>query len=68
MKVYKWDEIEAIFSRQAVLKGSFDKYAEASRGRHGTAEVDDAFLAEIDALVYELYGLTPEGSGLKSLP
>ncbi|MBI5352723.1 MAG: Eco57I restriction-modification methylase domain-containing protein [Chloroflexi bacterium] len=48
--IEKWDEIAAIFSRDAVLKGSFDQYAEglnASR-RRGTTEVDDAFLAEIE--------------------
>jgi hypothetical protein len=44
----RWDEIAAIFSRSAVLKGSFDRYAEATAGKHGTAEVDDAFLAEIE--------------------
>jgi hypothetical protein len=44
----RWDEIAAIFSRAAVCQGSFDQYAETSTGRHGTAEVDDAFLAEIE--------------------
>ncbi len=44
----KWEEIEAIFSRQAILKGSFDQYAESAKGKHGTAEVDDAFLGEIE--------------------
>lgn len=44
----KWDEIAAIFDRQAVLKGSFDRYAEAAKGKRGTAEVDDAFLEEIE--------------------
>jgi hypothetical protein len=43
-----WDEIAGVFSHQAVLKGSFDKYAEAVTGKRGTAEVDDAFLAEIE--------------------
>ena len=43
-----WDEIYDIFSPQAVLKGSFDKYAQAATGKRGTAEVDDAFLAEIE--------------------
>jgi hypothetical protein len=43
----KWDEIAAIFSKQAVLKGSFDRYAEGAKGKHGTADVDDAFLIEI---------------------
>ena len=45
----RWDEIEAIFSREAVLKGSFDKYAETGKGKKGTAEVDAAFLKEIES-------------------
>ncbi len=46
--IEKWDEIAGIFSREAVLKGSFDKYAEGLKGKKGTAEVDDAFLLEIE--------------------
>ena len=34
--------------REAVLKGSFDKYAESSKKKRGTAEVDAAFLTEIE--------------------
>ena len=45
----KWDEIAAIFSRDAVLKGSFDKYAESTKGKKGTAEVDADFLEEIES-------------------
>jgi hypothetical protein len=44
----KWDEIAAVFSRDAVLKGSFDKYAQGLKGKKGTTEVDDAFLQEIE--------------------
>ncbi len=44
----RWDEIAAIFSRDAVLTGSFDKYAETSKQKRGTGAVDDAFLAEIE--------------------
>lgn len=44
----KWDEIHAIFSRDAILKGSFDKYADDNKRKRGTAQVDDAFLAEIE--------------------
>jgi hypothetical protein len=44
----RWDEIASIFSQDAVLKGSFDKYVESSRLKKGTAEVDDAFLKEIE--------------------
>src|SRR5215510_6030753 len=47
--VEKWDEIATIFSREAVLKGSFDAYAESIKTKKGTAEVDDAFLAEIES-------------------
>lgn len=45
----KWDEIAAIFSKDAVLKGSFDKYADTARLKKGTAEVDASFLAEIES-------------------
>ena len=44
-----WDEIAAIFSRDAILKGSFDKYVESTKAKRGTAEVDAAFLKEIEA-------------------
>jgi len=44
----KWGELASVFSREAVLKGSFDKYAEKSRLKKGTATVDDAFLTEIE--------------------
>jgi hypothetical protein len=44
----RWDEIAAIFSREAILKGSFDKYAETTKVKRGTATVDAAFLQEIE--------------------
>ena len=44
----RWDEIAGVFSRDAVLKGSFDKFAETNKGKRGTTEVDHAFLAEIE--------------------
>ncbi len=43
-----WDFIAGIFSKDAVLKGSFDKYAATTKGKRGTATVDDAFLEEIE--------------------
>jgi len=43
-----WDELWTTFSREAVLKGSFDKYVEETRSKKGTTEVDDAFLADIE--------------------
>ncbi|HVB66155.1 MAG TPA: TaqI-like C-terminal specificity domain-containing protein [Candidatus Acidoferrales bacterium] len=45
----KWNEIESIFSKDAVLKGSFDKFAESNRKKKGTTEVDDSFLEEIES-------------------
>ena len=44
----KWDEFAGVFSREAVLHGSFDRYAETSKAKRGTTEVDDAFLGEIE--------------------
>jgi len=44
----RWKEIADIFSREAILKGSFDKYVESKKTKRGTAEVDTAFLQEIE--------------------
>src|SRR5437762_8424270 len=46
--VSRWDDIAKIFAREAILKGSFDKFAESTKAKRGTAEVDDAFLSEIE--------------------
>jgi len=46
--VSRWNEIVEIFSPEAVRKGSFAKYAEGMKGKKGTADVDDAFLEEIE--------------------
>ena len=45
----RWDEIALIFSQGAILTGSFDRYVESTKRKRGTAEVDDAFLKEIEA-------------------
>ncbi len=44
----EFDAIYDVFSRDAVLKGSFDRYAVATAGKRGTAEVDREFLKEIE--------------------
>jgi len=44
----RWEDIAAVFSKEAVLKGSFDKYADTARLKKGTAGVDAAFLREIE--------------------
>jgi hypothetical protein len=43
----RWDEIAGIFSKEAILKGAFDKFADDKKSKRGTAEVDTAFLEEI---------------------
>src|SRR6266567_720498 len=44
----RWNEIAGVFSRNAVLKGSFDKFAESTKTKRGTADVDDEFLKTIE--------------------
>ena len=46
--VERWDEIAAIFSRDAVWQGALDRYAETSKGKKGTTEVDDEFLKDMN--------------------
>ena len=43
----KWDFLAATFSREAVLRGDFDRYCGSARGR-GAQEFDEAFLDEIE--------------------
>jgi len=44
----RWDEIAGILSKEAVYKGSFDRYVVETRGKKGTTEVDDEFLKDIE--------------------
>ena len=44
----RWDDIAAVFSKRAILEGSFDRYAESTKAKRGTTEVDSAFLQEIE--------------------
>ncbi len=44
----KFDEIYDTFSKDAVLKGSFDRYIESTKVKKGTGEVDREFLKEIE--------------------
>jgi predicted type IV restriction endonuclease len=44
----KWNEIADIFSKEAVLKGSFDKFAVSAKAKRGTTTVDKEFLAELE--------------------
>lgn len=47
--VDRWDEIASIFSRPAVLKGGYEKYISGVKGKHGTQDVDVAFLREMES-------------------
>jgi len=46
--VDQWDYLYNTFSKDAVLKGSYDKYAETTKKKKGTTQVDDEFLSEIE--------------------
>jgi len=43
-----WDQIAGIFAKESVLKGSFDKFAQAPKAKRGTTTVDVEFLKEIE--------------------
>jgi hypothetical protein len=43
----RWDFLSGTFSKEAVLRGDFDRYAESKKGR-GAAPFDDVFLSEIE--------------------
>jgi hypothetical protein len=45
----RWEDIANIFSREAILTGSFDAYADSMKRKKGTLEVDTAFLKEIES-------------------
>jgi len=54
----RWEEIAGVFGKEAIYQGSFDRYAESTKVKKGTAEVDKAFLGEIelwrDALAHNI--------------
>ncbi|MFA5252059.1 MAG: N-6 DNA methylase [Phycisphaerae bacterium] len=50
----KWEQIANIFSKEAVHKGLFDKYASEKTTKRGTTTVDKEFLAEIEEWRNEL--------------
>jgi len=44
----RWDEIDSIFAKESVLKGSFDRYVQETKRKRGTSEVDAEFLKDIE--------------------
>ncbi|OHB84341.1 MAG: hypothetical protein A2V98_19805, partial [Planctomycetes bacterium RBG_16_64_12] len=47
--VDRWDELAGLFSPEAIRRGALDKFVASKKVKKGTAEVDDAFLGEIQA-------------------
>ncbi len=45
----RWGELAGLFSKEAILRGAFDAYAESTRAKRGTAEVDESFLADLES-------------------
>ena len=45
----RWDWIASIFSEEAIKRGSFERYVGSKTDRRGTATVDTALLADIEA-------------------
>jgi len=50
----EWNKIGDIFSKDAILKGSFDKFAASTKGKRGTTTVDKEFLSELEKWRNEL--------------
>jgi len=44
----RWDELTGLFSPEAIQKGAIEKYVGSAKLKRGTAQVDDAFLEEIE--------------------
>ena len=44
-----WDELVGLFSPEAIRRGALDKFVASKRVKKGTAEVDSAFLDEIES-------------------
>jgi len=46
--ISRWDEIAAVFSKDAVWRGAFDRFAAEKPPKSGTVEVDEQFLKQIE--------------------
>ncbi len=52
--VERWDELYGLFSPEAIRKGSLERFVTSKKVKKGTAEVDKAFLSEIEGWRTEL--------------
>ena len=46
--VENWDQIVSIFSKEAVLRGDFNRFIEDNQGKKSRAEIDRDFLNDLD--------------------
>ncbi len=44
----KWDDIAGTFSKEAVMRGAFDRFVQSTKGKRGSAEIDKDFLNSLD--------------------
>ncbi len=44
----QWDMLAGLFAPEAIRKGALERFVESTKAKKGTAEVDVAFLAEIE--------------------
>lgn len=52
--ISRWEEISGKISRNAVTSGAYDCYVQEVKGKHGTTDVDDDFLIEMERWRNEL--------------
>jgi hypothetical protein len=50
----QWQTLTDLLSRDAVVKGRFDRFAESKKPRRGTADVDDRFLEDLENWRHDL--------------
>lgn len=68
--IEKWDEIWDLLSKEAVMKGKFDKFFTANEKAKGTSTVDEEFLKEINEwreLLAKNIALRNEGLSISEL-
>ena len=46
----QWEFIRSVFSKEAVMRGDFDRYIQDKRGKKPRAEIDRDFLNDLDGL------------------
>jgi len=48
--IEQWEFFRSVFSKEAVLRGDFDRYIQDKRGKKPRAEIDRDFLNDLDSL------------------